>query len=351
MGESDMRFRVGYALKPEKVASVIQPSLITHSKQRGIDLIQVDLSKPLVDQGPFHCLVHKLYTSEWKHQMLEFRSVYPDAVLIDNLSDIERLHDRASMLEAVSTLTQTSIRTPKQVVVYEVESLLSNNSLSDLSFPVIAKPLLANGNDGSHEMCVVFNSGALNKVTPPVVLQEFVDHDGVLFKVYVAGDHVKCVKRTSLPNVSGFAELINTVEALESGIMPFSQVSSADASARQEKEPPLDLIHGIAKGLRDATKLHLFNFDIIRDARAGSENMYFIIDINYFPGYAKVSGFENMLTDFFWDIVTHNHLDTTATEDETVDAAQEDCNLNAAEQGDLPPVIATPESTVILCSI
>jgi len=49
-------------------------------------------------------------------------------------------------------------------------------------------------------------------------------------------------------------------------------------------------------------KLNLFNFDVIRDARSG--NRYLIIDINYFPGYAKMPYYEAALTDFFLDVVT-----------------------------------------------
>ncbi|KAG5562281.1 hypothetical protein RHGRI_005119 [Rhododendron griersonianum] len=38
----------------------------------------------------------------------------------------------------------------------------------------------------------------LSKLKPPIVLQEFVNHGGVIFKVYVVGNYVKCVKRNSL---------------------------------------------------------------------------------------------------------------------------------------------------------
>ncbi|PON61876.1 Inositol-tetrakisphosphate 1-kinase [Parasponia andersonii] len=34
------------------------------------------------------------------------------------------------------------------------------------------------------------------------MLQEFVNHDGVIFKVYVVEKYVKCVKRKSMPHVS-----------------------------------------------------------------------------------------------------------------------------------------------------
>jgi inositol-1,3,4-trisphosphate 5/6-kinase/inositol-tetrakisphosphate 1-kinase len=46
--------------------------------------------------------------------------------------------------------------------------------------------------------------------------------------------------------------------------------------------------------------LHLFNFDLIRDS--GNKNHYYIIDINYFPGYAKMPDYERVLTDFLLSI-------------------------------------------------
>ncbi|KAE9452415.1 hypothetical protein C3L33_15684, partial [Rhododendron williamsianum] len=48
-------------------------------------------------------------------------------------------------------------------------------------------------------MSLVFNREGLSKLKPPIVLQEFVNHGGVIFKVYVVGNYVKCVKRNSLP--------------------------------------------------------------------------------------------------------------------------------------------------------
>ncbi|KAL9237684.1 hypothetical protein vseg_012204 [Gypsophila vaccaria] len=344
MAETDTKYKVGYAMKPEKVASVIQPSLVTHCKQRGIELVLIDLCKPLVEQGPFHCLVHKLYTPDWQRQLADFQSAYPDAVIVDNPSDIERLHNRVSMLDVVDSLSTlysdsgACVGAPRQVVVEDTESLVSDSSLA-LNFPVIAKPLLANGSDLSHEMCLVFDASALNEVKTPVVLQEFVNHGGVLFKVYVAGNHVKCVKRTSLPDVGKD----------ERGIMPFSQISGMDASAQEQEEPLLEFVHSVAKGLKDATKLNLFNFDMIRDVKA-SNTMYLIIDINYFPGYAKVTGFENILTDFFWDIVTRNQLPHstvnfgTNADDADAEVTHVGCSLDAVKHEDLHNAITSHES-------
>lgn len=58
----------------------------------------------------------------------------------------------------------------------------------------------------------------------------------------------------------------------------------------------------IVRGLRGVLKLNFFNFDVIRDIRLG--NRYFVIDINYFFGYAKMFVYESVLIDFFWDVVS-----------------------------------------------
>lgn len=311
-GNPENGYKVGYALPPKKVESFILPSLLQHAQLRGIRFVSVDIVKPLTEQGPFHCILHKLYGNDWIFNLRDFKSKHPHVVIIDCPNAIQRLHNRISMLDIVNhlpppepenhTLTLT-LGIPKQVVLYthpdaEMESL-------SLNFPVIAKPLEADGTPNSHQMSLVLNSDGLNKVSPsaPVVLQEFVNHGGVLFKVYVAGNHVRCVKRPSLPDLH-LSQLES--ESAQGGILHFSRISNLPATATVEdaqiEMPPLDFLHHIAQGLRQALKLHLFNFDMIRDSTLTGR--YVIIDINYFPGYAKLPGFESMLTDFFMDLLT-----------------------------------------------
>lgn len=115
---------VGYAMPPNKVETVVQPSLVAHAKARGIHLIQVDIDKPLVEQGPFDCLVHKVYGEDWKVRLHDFKFKYPEAIIIDSPIAIERLHNRLSMLEVVNHLPDPvqqsqgySFGIPKQVRV------------------------------------------------------------------------------------------------------------------------------------------------------------------------------------------------------------------------------------------
>ena len=59
----------------------------------------------------------------------------------------------------------------------------------------------------------------------------------------------------------------------------------------------MKLVVAISARLRKKLGLRLFNFDLIRKSEDASR--FCIIDINYFPGYAKMPNYENVLTDFF----------------------------------------------------
>ncbi|MCD7472275.1 Inositol-tetrakisphosphate 1-kinase [Datura stramonium] len=208
-------FRFAYVLAPKKVSSFIQDSLINHAQQKGIDLFPIYLNKPLIEQGPFDCIFHKLYGPEWRKQLEEFSLRNPTTIIVDPIDATEKLHNRISMLEVVNELKITggdeNIGIPIQIFVEEnSESLLDAITRQGLHF-VIAKLLIANGTADSHQMSL-----------------EFVNHGGVIFKVYVAGEHVKCVKRRSLPGYS--EEKLGTLENLIS----FSQISNLTAQDQND---------------------------------------------------------------------------------------------------------------------
>jgi inositol-1,3,4-trisphosphate 5/6-kinase/inositol-tetrakisphosphate 1-kinase len=330
----DRRGVVGYALLPKKQQSFIQDSLLSLCKSKGVDLVKIDQDRPLTDQGPFDCVLHKLYGEHWRKQLEEFQIQNPYSTIIDSPASIERLHNRISMLQVVSELKIESetdtFGIPKQIVIYDKETLFDRQSWEFLKYPVIAKPLIADGSAKSHKMALVFNHEGLNKLKPPIVLQEFVNHGGVIFKVYVVGEFVKCVKRKSLPDVS--EEKLKSLE----GSLSFSQVSNLTSDERNGDKyyklmdledtelPPQSFITDIARGLRRGLKLNLFNFDVIRDARIG--NRYLVIDINYFPGYAKMPGYETALTDFFCDLVGKSWSEEK--EKDGIDKRQLVCNCD-----------------------
>ncbi|CAN1811790.1 Inositol-tetrakisphosphate 1-kinase 1 [Linum perenne] len=304
---SDKSYRVGYAMPPDKVTTFIQPSFLNYAAVHGVNLVAVDASKPLAEQGPFDCIVHKLYHDDWKLQLESFAALYPDSAIVDPLHAVEKLHSRVSMLLVVSKVKllldpHRRLEIPRQVVVSSPTEfeLSSNELIKELGFPLIAKPLLANGTFLSHKMYQIFDKEGLEELKDsqtPFVIQEFVNHGGVIFKVYVAGGQVQCVKRKSLPDIT--IEKLGTSDLLK-GYIPFAQISSSNLDDEKDVEfemPPEGLMEEVAHGLKEEMGINLFNFDVIRDAR--DDNRYLVIDINYFPGYAKMPNYESMLTDFF----------------------------------------------------
>ncbi|KXZ41468.1 hypothetical protein GPECTOR_449g344 [Gonium pectorale] len=70
--------------------------------------------------------------------------------------------------------------------------------------PYIVKPLVACGTADSHRMALAAEAGALAGLTVPLpaMLQEFVNHDALIYKVYVAGEAVFHTVRPSIPNLA-----------------------------------------------------------------------------------------------------------------------------------------------------
>ncbi|GMN40247.1 hypothetical protein TIFTF001_009465 [Ficus carica] len=187
----------------------------------------------------------------------DYRQTHPEVTVLDPPDAIQHIRNRQYMLQAVADM--------------------------DLSESYVAKPLVADGSAKSHELSLAYDRYSLQKLEPPLVLQEFVNHGGVLFKVYVVGEAIKVVRRFSLPDVTK-RELSKTA-----GVHRFPRVSCAAASADDAdldpgvaELPPRPLLERLAKGLRRRLGLRLFNLDIIREH--GTRDQFYVIDINYFPG-------------------------------------------------------------------
>jgi hypothetical protein len=117
---------------------------------------------------------------------------------------------------------------------------------------VVAKPLVADGSAKSHELSLAYDQHSLLKLEPPLVLQEFVNHGGVLFKVYIVGEAIRVVRRFSLPDVSR-RELPKSA-----GVFRFPRVSCAAASADDADLDPS--IAGKILFIISKNRLH-FSFD------------------------------------------------------------------------------------------
>ncbi|CAO2813578.1 unnamed protein product [Amaranthus hypochondriacus] len=293
---------VGYALTTKKKQSFLQPKLELVARNKGILFVPIDQNKPLAEQGPFDIVLHKLLGNEWSQILEDYRLKHPDVTVLDPPYAIECVRNRQSMLEDVAALdlddTFGRVCAPKQLVIKkDPTSIPFEVAKAGLRLPLVAKPLFVDGSAKSHELFLAYDNVSLSKLEPPLVLQEFVNHGGVMFKVYVVGDAIKVRRRFSLPDVCK-REL-----SKYAGVFQFPRVSCAAACADEAELdpgvaelPPRPLLERLVEELRRRMGLQLFNIDIIREH--GTRDLFYVIDINYFPGYGKMPGYEHIFTDF-----------------------------------------------------
>ncbi|KAJ3697641.1 hypothetical protein LUZ61_001346 [Rhynchospora tenuis] len=306
-GRSGRKLVVGYALTSKKVKSFLQPKLERLARKKGILFVAIDQSRPLSEQGPFDIVLHKLTGREWQQILEDYHEQHPEVTVLDPPDAIQHLYNRQSMLQQVSDLNFSDphgeVGVPKQLVITDDPlSIPLAVAQAGLSLPLVAKPLVVDGSAKSHELSLAYDQFSLSMLEPPLVLQEFVNHGGVLFKVYIVGETIKVVRRFSLPNVNKHDLLHYT------GLFRFPRVSCASANADDAdldpciaELPPRPMLERLAKELRRCLGLRLFNIDVIREH--GTRDRFYVIDINYFPGYGKMPGYEHIFTDFLLSLV------------------------------------------------
>ncbi|KDO81367.1 hypothetical protein CISIN_1g019319mg [Citrus sinensis] len=221
---------VGYALTSKKTKSFLQPKLEGLARNKGILFVAIDQNRPLSDQGPFDIVLHKLTGKEWRQILEEYRQTHPEVTVLDPPYAIQHLHNRQSMLQCVADMNLSNsygkVDVPRQLVIERDASSIPDVVLkAGLTLPLVAKPLVADGSAKSHELSLAYDQYSLKKLEPPLVLQEFVNHGGVLFKVYIVGEAIKVVRRFSLPDVT--KQDLST----SAGVFRFPRVSCAAASA------------------------------------------------------------------------------------------------------------------------
>ncbi|XP_050364242.1 LOW QUALITY PROTEIN: inositol-tetrakisphosphate 1-kinase 3-like [Argentina anserina] len=316
-GQHEIKLVVGYALTSKKKTSFLQPKLIGLARNKGISFIAIDPNRTLSDQGPFDIVLHKLPGREWCDAIEDYSQKHPEVIVLDPPHAVQHLHNRQSMLQDVADLNLSDshgmVCVPKQLIITEDPSSIPNEvAKAGLKLPLVVKPLLVDGSPKSHELFLAYDPSSLSELEPPLVLQEFVNHGGVLFKIYIVGEAIKVVRRFSLPNISK-----RELEKL-SGVFRFPRVSCAAASADDAdldpsiaELPERPLLERLARELRQRLGLRLFNVDMIREY--GTKDVFYVIDINYFPGFGKVPEYEHIFTDFLLRLLPSKYKKRSAT--------------------------------------
>ncbi|KAM8769079.1 inositol-tetrakisphosphate 1-kinase-like [Acanthopagrus schlegelii] len=300
--------RVGFCLSDKKRRKIGLDAFADICAGHGVEVVEIDLSKPLGPQGPFNVIVHKLsdviveaeHDSQSQQLLANFQSYVsanPSTVILDPLPAMSQLLDRfvsyRIMTKLHNSLQDWHICSPPYLEIHSASDLSSLQQAlmtQGLSFPLICKTRVAHG-ARSHEMSVIFSAASLAVVQPPCVLQSFVNHGAVLHKVFVVGDRHFCVERPSLKNFPSGPSDRETIFFNSHQVS--KPESSSDLTALDEQMPCLpppssEAVAALVRELRVLLGMTLFGVDIIINIHTHTLT---VIDINIFPGYEGVPQF------------------------------------------------------------
>ncbi|XP_056914160.1 inositol-tetrakisphosphate 1-kinase isoform X2 [Takifugu flavidus] len=248
----------------------------------------------------------------------DYIDAHPETIILDPLPAIRTLLDRCKSYQLIhrleSCMKDERICSPPFMVLNADCSpdVLEQIRRQGLTFPFICKTRVAHGTN-SHEMAIIFSEEDLQDIKPPCVIQSFINHNAVLYKVFVVGDSYTVVERPSLKN---FPSGPTDRKAIFFNSHNVSKPeSSSDLTTRENVEgvsqpPNDDVIRKLSRSLRQALGVSLFGIDVIINNQTGQ---HAVIDINAFPGYEGVPEFFNELLNHI-TAVLQNHSPDLAGE-------------------------------------
>jgi inositol-1,3,4-trisphosphate 5/6-kinase/inositol-tetrakisphosphate 1-kinase len=295
------------------------------------------------------------------HRLVQYQKDHPECCLVDDPISVQTLMSRSDIAdtleECLLTVTSTSgmpVRSPKYAAISLPSSLptlltsattpteLSGSTdganavshhdneanaaaatkiivdqiqAAGLSFPMIVKPLTAAGTKASHSMAVLMDASALPSIVEktPCLCQEYANHDSLLYKVYVLGDHVSVHKRRSLPNLPVDVKSSKSYVEFDSQrpyprLSDFGYDKNTLSSLKRQRPhageenntlptPPKQVtteeVMPVVDALKRAFGLELFGFDVLITKSSSSDmpsngddgHVLMVVDVNYFPSY------------------------------------------------------------------
>ncbi|KAG7510875.1 inositol-tetrakisphosphate 1-kinase [Solea senegalensis] len=322
--------RVGYWLSEKKMKKLNFQAFADLCRKRGIEVVQLDLSQPLEEQGPLDVIIHKLTDLILEadqndsqavllvQRVQDYIDAHPETIVLDPLPAIRTLLDRCKSYQLIhrieGCMQDNRICSPPFMVLNTECSpdVLEQIRRQGLTFPFICKTRVAHGTN-SHEMAIIFSEEDLKDVKPPCVIQSFINHNAVLYKVFVVGDSYTVVERPSLKNFpAGPADRKAIFFNSHNVSKP---ESSSDLNSRENVEgvsqpPSDDVIRELSRSLREALGVSLFGIDVIINNQTGQ---HAVIDINAFPGYEGVPEFFNDLLNHISSVLQSHNPDFTST--------------------------------------
>jgi inositol-1,3,4-trisphosphate 5/6-kinase/inositol-tetrakisphosphate 1-kinase len=230
----------------------------------------------------------------------------PQVHLRDSINSQQVVTDRYQMAnitvelkKALSTLQKNDIHL--QVPAFTLITT-STPCPVDFPFPALLKLTGATTVSGAHVMYLVQSASSLSNLVASMrdqgdsrkyILQEFVNHDATIFKIFVLGKSISVVSRVSLPNLPFSALPADEILKMDSQEWKHSLPAPYTTSETGKKPPPpQEHLEIVSSALSRITGLTMFGYDVICNSSTGS---YAVVDINYLPDYVGVEDFPALL--------------------------------------------------------
>ncbi|KAK3094059.1 hypothetical protein FSP39_023559, partial [Pinctada imbricata] len=275
----------------------------------------IDIDRCLESQGPFDLILHKCTGLMVKaaegnttaiQQIQNIKSYvknHPSCILVDPFDSIKKLIDRNEqyklLLQCHLLDSDSSVFTPSFVELTTTDVVTNRQRLKEahVSFPFVCKPTQAHGTSLSHQMAIIFDEDGLKDVQPPCVAQTFLNHNAVLFKVFVIGNKQFVVER---PSIKNFSSRDHTTIFFDSNNVSkpncanfLTELDAIDLD-RTPVNPDIGRLQELGRVISQELQMELFGIDVIIDCET---KKYAVIDINAFPGYEGVDNFIELLCD------------------------------------------------------
>lgn len=303
---------IGYSISEKKRQKFNWNDFCSVCESEGFLLKMIDINSDLESQGPFHVFIYKM-TDKLAHaeygdqnakaiisRMKEYFCQHPEIIVIDPLDNIRILINRYKSYEILQEQLQLDdVFTPRFVEI-KSKNTIENISLlrmAGIKFPFLCKPLVAQGSNDAHKMMVIFNEEGVKDCQPPCVAQEFVNHNAILYKIYIVGENFHVVERPSFKNFyEEDCTALNTIFFSSHDICKSG--SKSKWSILTEEDIPLtvkpkhETLEKIVKRVTELFGLLLVGVDVVIENHTGK---YAIIDVNMFPGYDSYPNFFEQL--------------------------------------------------------
>ncbi|XP_014242752.1 inositol-tetrakisphosphate 1-kinase-like [Cimex lectularius] len=348
---------IGYWMSEKKSQKLNWSEFAKVCRDHGFELVKLNLDRPLDDQGPFTVIIHKLtdiiaqaIKDDLKAmRMLEHVDNYiktnPDVVIIDPFDNVKKLLDRYRSYRVIhdSDLHKIDVFTPAfvELISYDVSENLKTLKEAGITFPFVCKPSVANGTDG-HKMAIVFNENGVKDCQPPCVAHSFVNHNAILFKLFIVGDEYHIVERPSLKNF--YPDPDRKTIHFDSHKVSKSD-SSSSLSVLDEEENEMSRqgadphkLKQIVSIIKEELNMSLLGIDVVVEKNTGR---HAVIDINPYPGY---EGYPDFFDSLMRCIKRSIELKTLSP---NLFPEQDDSGFDTADSSDekkrrtSPPLIAT----------